>query len=63
MGYDALRADGWKFIRYRELEGADELYDLKADPYEMNNRVADRAAQATLGELRKRLDAAVDAAR
>ena len=63
MGYDALRADGWKFIRYRELEGADELYDLKADPYEIHNRVADPAAQATLGELRKRLDAAVDAAR
>ena len=29
----------------------------------MNNLVADPAAQATLDELRKRLDGAVDAAR
>ena len=25
----------WKYIHYLELEGMDELYDLKTDPYEM----------------------------
>ncbi|MBK7598495.1 MAG: hypothetical protein IPJ07_08200 [Acidobacteria bacterium] len=28
-------SDGqWKYIHYLELDGMDELYDLKTDPYE-----------------------------
>ena len=37
MGYQAVRTEGWKYIHYVELEGMDELYDLKRDPYEMKN--------------------------
>jgi N-acetylglucosamine-6-sulfatase len=37
MGYQAVRTDRWKYIRYRELEGMDELYDLQTDPYELQN--------------------------
>mgnify|MGYP003329752249 CR=1 FL=1 len=35
MGYDAVRTERYKFIRYRELDGMDELYDLAADPFEL----------------------------
>jgi N-acetylglucosamine-6-sulfatase len=37
MGYKAVRNERWKYIHYFELEGMDELYDLKADPYELTN--------------------------
>lgn len=40
MGYDAVRTASWKYIRYRELEGADELYDMVGDPYETTNLIA-----------------------
>jgi len=37
MGYDAVRTERYKYIRYRELEGMDEFYDLQQDPYELRN--------------------------
>jgi len=37
MGYRAVRTDRYKYIRYLELPGMDELYDLAADPYELRN--------------------------
>lgn len=55
MGYKAIRTERYKYIHYTELEGMDELYDLKSDPYEMRNVIDDPAAQATLGELKKEL--------
>jgi len=39
MGYDAVRTERYKYIRYRELQGMDELYDLENDPYELENLV------------------------
>jgi len=39
MGYDALRTERHKYIRYRELRGMDELYDLDRDPYELVNLI------------------------
>ena len=56
MGYQAVRTDRWKYIHYRELQGADELYDLLSDPFELNNRIADPAAP--LAEMQRRLKAA-----
>ena len=32
MGYQAVRTDRHKYIRYTDLDGMDELYDLIADP-------------------------------
>jgi N-acetylglucosamine-6-sulfatase len=32
MGYKAVRSARWKYIRYLELEGMDELDDLENDP-------------------------------
>jgi N-acetylglucosamine-6-sulfatase len=49
MGYDAVRTERHKYVRYRELPGMDELYDLAADPYELQN-LAGRPAHAALRE-------------
>ncbi len=51
----AVRATRWKYIHYTELEGADELYDLKADPGEMKNLIADPGAQQALKEMKREL--------
>jgi N-acetylglucosamine-6-sulfatase len=53
MGYKAVRTDRWKYIHYQELEGMDELYDLKKDPFEMGN-VIDKQT-AALPELKAQL--------
>jgi N-acetylglucosamine-6-sulfatase len=37
--WQAVRTTGWKYIHYPELEGMDELYDLRADPHEVRNLV------------------------
>jgi N-acetylglucosamine-6-sulfatase len=63
MGYAALRTERWKYIQYKEQSGADELYDLQADPYELKNLASDPLSSATLEEMKKKLAAAVDAAR
>lgn len=36
----AVRTDQYKLIQYPEINDLDELYDLKADPHEMNNLAA-----------------------
>ena len=56
MGYDAVRTERYKFIRYRELEGMNELYDLEADPFELTNLVASPAAE----ELRRQMEAELE---
>jgi N-acetylglucosamine-6-sulfatase len=55
LGYQAVRTERYKYIRYLELEGMDELYDLHADPYEMHNRIADAALRDELDDLKRRL--------
>ncbi|MFM9955514.1 MAG: sulfatase-like hydrolase/transferase [Opitutaceae bacterium] len=44
MGYDAVRTERYKFIRYRELAGMNELYDLQQDPFELTNLIGSPAA-------------------
>ncbi len=51
MGYQAVRSDGWKYIHYVDLGGMDELYDLRADPYEMSNVIAKVIAKRDLLQL------------
>ncbi len=53
MGYRAVRNRRWKYIRYSELAGMDELYDLESDPFELNNlhgraEAAERGMRAAL---------------
>lgn len=55
MGYRAIRTKRWKYIRYKELDGMDELYDLKMDPYEMENVIGRQDSAATLQRLKKEL--------
>jgi len=55
MGYEAIRTADWKYIRYVDLEGMDELYDLRNDPYEVSNLIDDPAAAANLENLKRRL--------
>jgi N-acetylglucosamine-6-sulfatase len=56
MGYKAVRTERWKYIHYLELDGMDELYDLKADPYEMRNIIKRRDAARTLEEMKQELE-------
>jgi len=53
-GWQAVRDQQWKYIHYPEVSGADELYDLKKDPYEMQNMIHD--APAVLSEKKNQLD-------
>ncbi len=52
----ALRTNRYKYIRYAELEGMDELYDLQADPDELHNLLPDRAPAGVREELSVRLN-------
>ena len=56
MGYKAVRTERWKYIHYVELDGMDELYDLKADPYEMRNIINQPDAAGTLNEMKRELE-------
>ncbi|MEP7363023.1 MAG: sulfatase-like hydrolase/transferase [Acidobacteriota bacterium] len=54
MGYSAVRTKRWKYVRYRELQGADELYDLHADPFELENVIAKKGSE--LGRLKVQMN-------
>ena len=56
MGYKAVRSERWKYIHYFELEGMDELYDLKADPYEMKNIIGQPGVSEILAELKREME-------
>ncbi len=56
MGYKAVRTDRYKYIRYNELSGMDELYDLQADPHELHNLLPDAAPPGVREDLSARLD-------
>ena len=56
MGYKAVRNQRWKYIHYLELNGMDELYDLKTDPYEMKNLINEPTAKEPLDEMKRELE-------
>ena len=60
MGYQAVRNERWKYIHYIDLNGMDELYDLKADPYEMNNLAAGSQTGETEAEMQAKLQQLLD---
>ncbi len=55
MGYRAIRNSRWKYIEYSELKDANELYDLRADPFELHNLRGIAVMQPTLKKLQSRL--------
>jgi len=56
MGYKAVRNAGWKYIHYLELEGMDELYNLKTDPYEMKNLINRPEAEKALNKMKLEME-------
>ncbi|MFS0726660.1 sulfatase-like hydrolase/transferase [Paenibacillus sp. 1P07SE] len=50
-----LRTREWKYVW--NLTDIDELYDLRNDPEELRNRIADPACEAVVADLRQRLEA------
>lgn len=56
MGYKAVRNARWKYIHYLELNGMDELYDLKSDPYEIKNLIAEPSAAKALAAMKRELE-------
>lgn len=52
--WQAVRDSEWKYIHYPDLNGGDELYNLKKDPYEMQNLVHD--APGVLSQKKEQLD-------
>ena len=56
MGYRAVRTQRYKYIRYTDLNGMDELYDLRDDPYEMRNVIDETDYRETLQQLQNELE-------
>lgn len=56
MGYRGIRSTDLKYIQYTDLEDMNELYDLKKDPYELNNIIDDPTYQDRLKEIKANLN-------
>ena len=56
MGYKAVRTNRMKYIRYEDLGGMDELYDIASDPYEIRNVIDDPRYADELAELQAELE-------
>ncbi len=53
--WQAVRTKDWKYIRYPDHAGMDELYALGSDPHEIDNKINDPRFTMTLGELKTEL--------
>lgn len=53
---EAIRTERWKYFRYINDPGHEELYDLSVDPLEKNNLASNPDYQKTLQELRKKME-------
>lgn len=62
LGYQAVRTADWKYIRYVELPGADELYDLNRDPFELRNLASAPDAAEDLAKMQAELARQIAAA-
>lgn len=56
----ALRGDRYKYIQYHGIWDTEELYDLKTDPKEMRNLIADPKLRPILKQMRQDLFAGLD---
>ncbi len=50
-----VRTDTHKLMRYHGVYGPDELYDIKADPEEMNNLIGDYYSRSEAGSIDARM--------
>ena len=55
MSYKAVRNERHKYIDWTQHPGADRLYDLAADPYELTNLAGEPGHAGLRGELRAEL--------
>jgi len=53
--WQCVRMGKWKYTYYPTVPGADELYDLSADPREEKNVIGDAANRQVLSDLKKEL--------
>ena len=53
--WEAVRTHRWKYIHYPDLNDMDELYEIKADPHELKNRIKDPQAKPALEEMKAEL--------
>ncbi len=60
MGYKAVRTDQYKYIRYEDLEGMDELYNLAADPYELKNIIDEEGSDAIVADMDAELNRLIE---
>ncbi|MCC3860878.1 sulfatase-like hydrolase/transferase [Pseudemcibacter aquimaris] len=60
MGYKAVRSEQYKYIRYEDLEGMDELYDIKADPYELKNIISEEGSEQIVEEMNAELNRLIE---
>ena len=58
-----MRNERWKYIRYTDQQGFDELYDLEQDPYELENLIDDPAAAAALATMKAELERLLEESR
>jgi arylsulfatase A-like enzyme len=54
--WQAVRTERWKYIHYPEYQNMDELYAVRADPHEMNNKISDPKYASTLAEVKAELN-------
>ncbi len=55
-GWEALRTDRYMYVRYPEHQQQyDELYDLQADPYQLDNLLGPTIPEQAIEELRSQL--------
>lgn len=55
MGYKAIRSNRYKYIQYTDLQGMNEFYDLKLDPFELDNRIDDPQYEHEIIKMRQYL--------
>lgn len=53
--WQALRTARFKYVRYTNLEGMDEFYDLQSDPQELKNLISDPLAADALVDHKEEL--------
>ena len=53
---EGLRTERWKYMRYRQVEAPEELYDLQKDPLETENLAGQKKYEKVLLKMRQECD-------